>query len=76
MDMHCLKCKGKTESHGHGIMQSKNGRYRVHAKCSQCGSNKSKFISNQHAQGLLSGLLGFKDGFPFLNKIPILGQLL
>lgn len=74
--MYCVKCKSTTPSKNIQVIPTQNGRYRMAGVCGKCGSNKSKFISGQHAEGLLSGLLGFKDGFPFLNKIPIIGQLL
>lgn len=76
MDSYCVKCKESTPTANGQVVQAKNGRYRIVGRCSECGSAKSRFISGQHAEGLLSGLLGFKDGFPILNKIPILGQLL
>jgi len=75
-EMFCVKCKKRTPTTDQEVVKSKNGRYRLIGRCTICNTMKSKFISNQHANGLLSGLLGFKDGFPFLNKIPILGQLL
>lgn len=74
--IHCLKCKGMTGTGMVKVEKTRNGRYRMHGKCVSCGGTKSKFITQQHGEGLLSGLLGFKDGFPFINKIPILGDLL
>lgn len=75
-NMHCVKCRANTATHDHKLMQTKNGKYRLNGICNVCGSRKSQFISNQMGEGLISGLLGFKDGFPLLNRIPILGQLL
>ena len=42
------------------------------SKCEICGSNKSRFIKNQEAKGLLSNL-GFRTP---LSKLPILGDIL
>ena len=42
------------------------------SKCAVCDSEKSKFIKNQEASGLLSSL-GIKTS---LNKIPLLSPLL
>lgn len=73
---YCVKCKESTPTTNAQVVQTKNGRYRIVGKCGTCGSGKSKFVSSQTGEGLLSGLLGFKNGFPILNQIPILGQLL
>lgn len=74
--INCLRCKGVTNTHNMECKQSANGRYRVCGTCAECGANKSKFVNKQTGEGLISGLLGFKDGFPGLNRIPIIGQLL
>ena len=42
------------------------------SKCAPCGSEKSKFIKQQEAKGLLSSL-GIQTP---LNKIPLLGDIL
>ena len=42
------------------------------SKCAICGSEKSRFIKNQEAKGLLSNL-GIKTP---LSKVPILGDIL
>ena len=44
----------------------------VLSKCAICGSEKSGFIKNQEAKGLLSNL-GVRTP---LSKIPILGDVL
>jgi len=75
-DIFCVKCKRKTPTKNPKVVKTTNGRYRLVGECPKCGTMKSRFINAQHANGLLSGLLGFKDGFPLLNKIPIIGQLL
>ena len=40
--------------------------------CAKCGNQKSKFIKEQEAKGLLSNL-GLRTP---LNKIPVLGDIL
>lgn len=77
--IYCMKCRQATDTnspHVKKIQVKGRTKYQLAGTCASCGSKKSKFVSQQHGEGLLSGLLGFKDGFPFLNKIPIIGQLL
>jgi len=74
--MYCLSCRQQTGTSDPQVLQTPNGKYRMTGKCSTCGKTKSKFVNSQVGNGLISGLLGFKDGFPGLNRIPILGQLL
>ena len=76
VNSYCVKCKESTPTSDARVVQTKNGRYRLVGKCGYCNSTKSSFVSKQTGEGLLSGLLGFKNGFPFLNQIPIIGQLL
>ena len=52
-------------------MQS-NGRTMIWSKCAICVSEKSIFIKNQEAKGLLSNL-GVRTP---LSKVPILGDIL
>ena len=42
------------------------------SKCAICGSEKSRFIKNQEAKGLLNNL-GVRTP---LSKVPILGNIL
>ena len=42
------------------------------SKCAECGSEKSRFIKNQEARGLLSSL-GLRTP---LSKIQLLGNIL
>lgn len=77
--VYCVKCRQKTETNNPQVKKLQvKGRtkYQLAGTCAMCGSKKSKFVSAQQGEGLLSGLLGFKDGFPLINKIPILGQIL
>ena len=65
MLLYSLKCQKNTES-------TKNGRIMLLSKCTVYESEKSKFIKQQEASGLLSSL-GIKTS---LNKIPLLVPLL
>jgi len=70
--MYCLVCKKDTGDVDKNVVKTKNGRYRLTAKCSVCGKNKSKFIKKQEASGILSSL-GLKTP---LSNIPLLGDIL
>ena len=52
----CLKCRKNTESKNPKIIKTKNGRIMFFFKCAMCDSKKSKFIKEQKASVLLSGL--------------------
>ena len=65
---YCLKCKKNTESINPKVSATINGRTMILLKCAICGSNKSKFIKNQEAKGLLSSL-GIRTS---LTKIPFI----
>ena len=69
---YCLKCKKNTESINPRVSASSNGRTMILSKCAIRGSEKSKFIKNQEAKGLLSSL-GLKTP---LRKVPLLGDVL
>ena len=77
---YCVKCRERTNTTSPRVEYiqyvTKNGKHvkRMILKgvCSICGKNKTKFISNQEGQGLLS-MLGIKTP---LAKIPIIGQIL
>lgn len=76
-NIYCVKCKKKTGSSNTNVVQTKNNRYRLTGQCTSCGTMKSQFISQQHANGLLGNLLGFPGGkIPGLSNIPVLGNLL
>ena len=66
----CLKCRKSTKSKNPKIAKTKNGRIMLSSKCAVCDSNKSKFMEEQEASGLLSSL---KIKTP-LNKIALLGR--
>ena len=69
---YCLKCKRNTESINPKVLKTTNGKAIILSKCAIRGSNKSKFIKEQQAKGLLSNL-GLRTP---LNKIPVLGDIL
>ena len=69
---YCLKCRKNTESINPNVSKTTNGKMIILSKCAICGSNKSKFIKEQQAKGLLSKL-GIRTP---LNKIPLLGDIL
>ena len=69
---YCLKCKKNTESINLKVSKTTNGRMMILSTCAICGSEKSKFIKEQQAKGLLSNL-GLRTP---LNKIPVLGDIL
>ena len=71
MLLYCLRCE-KIQSKNPKVARTKNRRIMLLSKCAVCDSIKSKFIKQQEASGLLSGL-GIKTP---LNKITLLGPLL
>ena len=54
------------------ISITSNGKAMILSKCAICGSEKSRFIKNEEAKGLLSNL----DLRTPLSKVPILGGIL
>ena len=69
---YCLKCRKNTESKNLKVARTKNGRIMLLSKCAVCDSEKSKFIKQEEATGLLSSL---EIKTP-LSKIPLIGLLL
>ena len=69
---YCLKCRKNTESKNPKVARTKNGRIMLLSKCAVCDSEKSKFIKQEEATGLLSSL---EIKTP-LSKIPLIGLLL
>ena len=72
MKSYCLKCRKDTENINPRVSNTSNGRTMVLSKCAICGSQKSRFIKDQEAKGLLSNL-AVKTS---LSKVPILGDIL
>ena len=71
MKSFCLKCRKDTENINPKVSRTGNNRTMVLSKCAICGSEKSRFIKNQEAKGLLSNL----DIKAPLTKVPILGDI-
>ena len=53
---YCLKCRKNTKSKDPKIARTKNRRIMLLSNCAVCDSKKSKFIKEQEASRLLSGL--------------------
>ena len=71
MNTYCMKCRKDAENFDPKIDGTKNNRLVMRSKCSVCGIEKSRFIKEQEAKGLLSNL-GIKTP---LNKILLLNVL-
>ena len=71
MNSYCLSCKKDTENIYRKIVRTKSNRLMMLSKCAICNNEKSKFIKEQEARGLLSNL---GIGTP-LSKIPLLNVL-
>ena len=69
---YCLNCKKNTENTNPEVSKTTNGKTMIFSTCAICHSQKSKFIKEQQAKGLLSNL----DIRTLLNKIPLLGDIL
>ena len=67
MKSYCLKCKKITENIDPKISSTSNGKAMILSKCAICESEKSRFIKNQEANGLLRKL-GIRTP---LSKVPI-----
>ena len=72
MKSYCLKCRKDTENINPRVSNTSNGRIVLLSKCAKYGSEKSRFIKNQEAKGLMSNL-GNRTS---LSKVPILGDIL
>ena len=56
MKTYCLKCKANTDTIDPKMFRIKNNRLLMQSKCSVCKNNKSKFVKEQDANGLLSNV--------------------
>ena len=72
MSSYCLKWKKKKENLNPKVSKTSNGKTVLLSKCAISGSEKSRFIKNQEAKGILSNL-GLKTPS---NKIALLGDIL
>ena len=71
MKAYCVKCREDTENIDPEIVRTKNDRLVMQSKCSVCRIQKSRFIKEREAKGLLS-YLGIRTP---LSKIPLLNVL-
>ena len=72
MRSYCLKCREDTENIKPRVSNTSNGKTMLLSKCAICCSEKSRFVKNQEAKGLLSNL-GLRTP---LSKVPLLGDIL
>ena len=68
---YCVKCKKDTDNIDSKIFRTKNNRLLMQSKCSNCKNKKTRFVKEQEAEVLLSGL-GINTPF---SKIPLLNFL-
>ena len=68
---YCLSCRKYTKNTDSRTVKSKNEKSMIQSNCAICGSNKSRFIKEQQAKGLLSNL-GIKTP---LSKVLLLNIL-
>ena len=71
MKTYCVKCRKDTENIDSKMVRTKNSRLIVQSKCPVCRIQKSRFVKEQEAKGLLSNL-GIKTP---LSKTPLLNVL-
>ena len=71
MKTYCVKCRKDTENIDSKMVRTKNNRLIVQSKCPVYRIQKSRFVKEQEAKGLLSNL-GIKTP---LSKTPLLNVL-
>ena len=71
MKTYCVKCRKNAENLNSKIFFLKKGRLITQSKCTECRSERSRFVKEQEAKVLLSNL-GIKTP---LSKIPLLNVL-
>ena len=72
MKTYCVKCRKDTGNIDPEMVRTKNNKLIMQSKCPVCGIEKSRFVKEQEAKGLLSNL---RIKTP-LSKIPLLNVLL
>ena len=70
-ETYCLVCKKYTKNNNPKIVRNRQNRLMIQSNCATCSSNKSTFIKEQQAMGILSNL-GIKTP---LSKVPLLNIL-
>ena len=68
METYCVRCRKKTKNLNPKIFKTKNSRLIMKSKWAECRFQKSRFVTEEEAKGLLSNL-GIKTP---LIKIPLL----
>ena len=53
---YCLVCRDYTKSINPKIVRNRQNRLMIQSNCATCGSQKSRFIKEQQAVGILSNL--------------------
>ena len=71
METYSMKCRKNTKNLNSKIFETKIGRLIMQSKCPKCGIERSRFVKEQEAKGLLSNL-GIKTP---LSKISLLNVL-
>ena len=67
-----MRCKKYTKHINPRVSNTSNGKTMTSLKCAMCGNEKSRYIKNQEAKGLLSNL-GLRTP---LSKVPVLDDIL
>ena len=70
-ETYCLVCRKYTKNINPKIVRNRQNRSTIQSNCAICGSEKSRFIKEQQAMGILSNL-GIK--IP-LSKVLLLNTL-
>ena len=70
---YCFRYRKNTESKNPKVVRTKNGTVILLSKCEVCNSQKSKFLNEPEAKGLLSNFS--EDRIPILIDIPLVNTL-
>ena len=70
-ETYCLACRKYTKNNNPKIVRNRQNRLMIQSNGATCGSQKSRFIKEQQALGILSNL-GIKTP---LSKVPLLNIL-
>ena len=70
-ETYCLVCRKYIKNINPKIVRNRQNRSMIQSNCPICGSEKSRFIKEQQAMGILSNL-GIKTP---LSKVPLLNIL-
>ena len=53
-ETYCLVCRKYTKNNNSKIVRNRQNRLMIQSNCANCGSQKSRFIKEQQAMGILS----------------------